>query len=116
MTNQLLKLLGVFTLLTGLGFGGCLAGCSTAEPLTADQQAAKQAQLESTLAALEKANFEGQVDLEIGGSPFGLNACTSWSLGPQVSTLGIHGRVDFTDIPRSSDPVDPRLEHAEPGP
>ena len=73
-----------------------LAGCS-GKNATFEQ---RQEHLTSTMDALRLARFKGQVRFNEGGSPFGVNAATNWSLGPQQVTLAVEGDVDFTQTPR----------------
>jgi hypothetical protein len=84
-----------------LALGGCLAGCAGKDATFAE----KQQSLEAMTDTLRKSNFVGEVDLNMGGSPLGINAATNWSLGPAQSTLHVTGAVDFTKAPRAPEVV-----------
>lgn len=69
--------------------------------------AEKQQAMATMLDGLRQSNFNGDIDLNLGGSPLGLNAATNWSLGPSQSTLHVRGEVDFTKAARAAETVVP---------
>jgi hypothetical protein len=93
LSQFLARVVGVTAL---LALSGCLGGCAGKDATFAE----KQQSLEAMTDTLRKSNFVGDVDLNMGGSPLGLNAATNWSLGPAQSTLHVKGGVDFTKPPR----------------
>lgn len=95
MTNQLLKLLGLFTLVSGLGIGGCLSGGCAAPK---DQQAAdmQHQQFANYVGVLKDANFKGHIGFEAGGSPLSVGMKTVWFLGAENTKMECSGDVDFT--------------------
>ena len=76
---------------------GCLMNTGCAKDATFDQ---RQQTLAGTLDALRQSRFKGEVDLNLGGSPLGVNYGGFASLGPQQSTLHVRGEVDFTNPAR----------------
>ena len=84
-----------------LMLGGCLGGC-TGKDASFEQ---KQQALAATMDVLRQARFKGQVRFSEAGSPFGFNAATNWSLGPQQMTFAVEGDCDFTQAPRPGEMV-----------
>lgn len=70
----------------------CLStGCTSTKT-----EAERQGTFDRQMAGLREANFRGSVVMKSGGSPLGVNASTTWSLGPQQMIFEAEGTVDFT--------------------
>lgn len=78
--------------------GGCSSNAAGRD-LTFEQ---KQARLESTLKALEQANFVGEVELDHAGTPLKAGIKQEVYLGSDSSKLRVLGKVDFTQPPRTA--------------
>lgn len=105
------KLFGVgMSAIASLVLLAMLAGCASAPKTEAEAKASainsqkNLAVLGAAMDALEDANFEGEVVLETGGSPLGFHARQSFWAGPAESVFRVNGRVDFTKVPRPSEP------------
>lgn len=91
------------TALAGVLVACLLVACRAPGDRTPEQYQQDKDMLNAKLDALEDANFEGDLTLETGGSPFGVHERTSIWLGPSDSLFRVSGHVDFTKAPRARD-------------
>jgi len=98
MFSRLFKLSLIFGLMP---IQSCLlSGCTSNRT-----EAQRQGSFDRQLAGLRAANFRGEIYMETGGTPLGVNISNVFSFGPQQMTLRASGQVDFTKPNQSLAPI-----------